>query len=246
MAKLQTIDERNEELYNNPQSRFNNGTQTGTWGIQNPVAEYGTKNIPRGQVANDNYAPQARFNNNKRAFYEEQGEAANINAAPQQSITTGTGGETIAKVKLKSAKMRALILSPWIAGWWSFWWATVQIYASLAALLFLGASFAVTNNWFWDTVNKVWTLITELLGFQSPDLMTLCFIATGVSFGISLMNIGITWIVYKLAGIESMFGNTGSGIKTAIVLLVLIGGLPGLSLVPWYWIWIWAVTKYPQ
>ncbi len=190
--------------------------------------------------------PQPR--STQRSYYTPPSAEDQITSQQNQKQKTGQGlGSGPNYAKLKAAKKRALIISPWLLGWWSFWWGCIQVWASLAALIFLGASFVVSDSWFWDTVNKVWAfVVTDLLGFQSPDVMTLCLIATGVSFGISFMNIGITWLVYKLARIESIYGKTGASLKFALVMLVLIGGLPGLSLIPTYWLWIWAVTKYPQ
>lgn len=240
-------EEFNEESYN-----YDYASRSG-WGIQGVRTDYGPQNSKRTAAANENAAPQSRFSRNKRSFYTEPNEPANVNTAPQQTtqqkqtITSGPSlGSSKGYAKLKAAKLRAKVISPWIFGWTTFWWSWIQIPASIFSLIMLGAAFEVSQSWILDAVTKVIQLVGELMGFKSLDIITLFFITAGVSFFISVWNFGTSWSIYTIAGIQSVYGNTGAGLKFGCIILMLIGGLPGLSLIPWFWLWIWAVTKYPQ
>ena len=241
--------EFNEESYN-----YDYATRSG-WGIRNARANFDTRNTQPEESVSNNYTSRIRrFNNNERQFYTQSGEIANTNDELQPDMQrnpfnrTGKGlGSEVAYVELKAAKKKAKVLRFWILSWWSFWWAVVQIWASIAAMILFGAGFETAESPLLDIATNTWTWVSEnILGMPSPDIKTLFFVAAGVSFFTSIVNFGITWFIYEMNGIESVYGKMAAGLKYAMVMLVIIGGLPGLSLIPWFYFWIRAVTKYPQ
>ena len=83
MAQLRTIDQRQRELDDNPQGRFQ-PTTAGTWGVQNAVLNRDERRADSVGAANENRPPQQRFANNSRS-YTAPGQPAKENTAATQN-----------------------------------------------------------------------------------------------------------------------------------------------------------------
>ena len=191
-------------------------------------------------------APTPQPRSNQRT-YATPAQTENGNTRQQNQTNSPSKGLGSDKnfAKLKAAKVRAKMLRPWVLSITTTLWS-VQILPSLFSFILLGAAFEVADSWVADVVTGVLSYLGYAIGLDSTAIIVLFFVTVGASFVISMVNFAIAWFIYTINGIQSVYGKTGGELKHASVMLMLIGGLPGLSLIPWHWLWISVVTKYPQ
>lgn len=79
------------------------------------------------------------------------------------------------------------------------------------------------------------------------DINNLFFISYLVVFLFGIITIFGIFLIYKVAGLNPVFGDRGGGAKFVIISLTIIGySIPFLNLFPWFFFWTMAVQRYPK
>ncbi len=210
-------------------------------------------------------------------YEEEEREVNNVQTTPSNAPITNrnTTSKSLRSVKIvgetdsKLAKSKARGVNLFVRSFGLTTWLFFQIPFALLSIVFLGLTSLVAyindligTDYDPKTIagqldqaksdGRDW-MINQALDFMFGidlswlDVNNLFFISVSVValFGIvSLLGI---FLIYKVAGLNPIFGNKGGGVKSGMVLLATIGYIiPILNLFPWFYLWTMAVQKYPK
>lgn len=193
--------------------------------------------------------------------------------SPKKALLKGVpGGDGLAGDLINRALVTQTSLMITSAA--GFFWFSFHLPLALISLVALGTASAVeaakkfvfkshaeeflfgTNyieratSWVAGKVYSITNSIVDFfLGFNldtfSPT--TLFMITDAVVMIVGWLTLLIIGFVYLIQGIPCVFGEKGSGLKIAALLMALIGyALPFLNLFPWFIVWVAAVWLYPE
>lgn len=173
-----------------------------------------------------------------------------------------TGGDTLAGDLINRALVTRTSLILASAG--GFFWSTFQVPLAIVSLSALGLASALEGAKQFFESNTIGSFISWVAGkvfdsFNSVleavwgfDLnafspMTLFMLTDGVVMLIGWFTLLIIGFVYLIQGVPCVFGEKGSGLKIATLLMAMIGyALPVFNLFPWFGFWVFAVWLYPE
>jgi uncharacterized membrane protein len=101
------------------------------------------------------------------------------------------------------------------------------------------------------TVSAAKFVNDKVLGLFDVDLTSfnpnsVFLIPYGIVLAYGIFILLLIYLIYKLSFLEPLSGN-GGGVKKGAFLLALIGySVPGLNLLPWFFVWTMAVMRYPK
>jgi len=138
----------------------------------------------------------------------------------------------------------------------------VQFWFALLGIGFLGITLALES--FWDEVPPfvsgvlagfVW-LVGEAATFIGLDLeavfgpvdpRNLFAMTYFITLGFGLLTLLSFYILYKVAGLNPLFGTRGAGGKVGAFFITLLGyAVPFLNLFPFFLVWCFAVARHPK
>lgn len=236
--------EFNEENYNYDYAKRSGWNISGSKVTRGPISQESTL------ADNVNRSPVSRFKNNTRNIITPAA-PANINAAPRvapaQQVQLAAQEQKGATEANKALELEALMISTILMGCTGLT-QVIQMYTAIIALIVGSVTWAVKENWFFNATTKVYNYVGDTFGFTSSEsLFKLFMIFAGITLILNWLTLGISVLVYKLSGINSLGGEKGAPSKQITFLLaVILGNIPIVNTIPFTWFWLNAVRTNPK